>query len=135
MDWTNAIQQLREEGYFGDVILFHNGSSKSKDGVLVSYEDLEILEDATNTDVKPTKKELDSAYMRYTRNQSEITQLTMQRRGAFSEIAVENIEEEIAEITDLDSAKRVILEISRLLIEMRNHVWPDLQQENGDSGD
>lgn len=59
MIYTEAIEQLRDEGWFGTITLWHNG------GQAQSYAELNIRDDGANISVKPSESELDNAYTRW----------------------------------------------------------------------
>lgn len=57
--WADAILQLQNENFFGNVILFHNGNSAS------NYNELIIRNDATGDNLKPLETTLESAYTNF----------------------------------------------------------------------
>ena len=57
--YTDAIEQLRSEAFFGAVTLWHNG------GQATTYANLKVTNDATNEIVTPLEVELDDAYTRW----------------------------------------------------------------------
>lgn len=57
--YTEAIEQLRSEGAFGDITLWHNGRQAS------NYAGLDIRDDDANISVKPSELELTDAQTRW----------------------------------------------------------------------
>lgn len=117
MDWVNAIEQLRQEGFFGDIVLFHNGNNSDIEGNQISYAELEILEDSTLTDVKPEKQVLIDAHARWAKAESE--KINRAKESIWNLSEEEMLTHIDSSVIDFASAKVVIKEMARMLAAIR----------------
>lgn len=137
MEWANAIQQLISEGYFGAVVLSHNGSSRDEDGLPILYAELFILDDETQTDIKPSEQVLIDALSRWQTAQLAVDAIENVKAGAKTQAGnipawagwteAQALAWIDANVNSLASAKVALRAMAQMLIALRNETWPDLQ--------
>lgn len=131
MSYTEAIEQLRAEGWFGNITLWHNASQAT------SYAELDIRDDDSNISAKPSEGELDDAYTRWQAAQvildaQDAVQVGAKVQASSIPVWAGYTEAEAlayidANVIDLASAIIVIKALTRMVIALRNERWPDLE--------